>query len=189
MDIALKQSTVTQQEATITVSNIGGFAIPFDIIMEYTDGTNDTIHKTAGVWQANQQQATVAITAKKKIQFIELNTGIFMDAYQSDNSWGKRKETAKATALGTFNAAAITEEDLEQYLGNYTSTALPIKINIMKEGKQLIAEAMGQGKITMTPVDHHTFENSEAGVVLKFDPAAKAFNLLQAGGTYLYKKQ
>ena len=37
----------------ITVQNIGGFAVPFDVAVEYTDGSRETLHQSPAVWQAN----------------------------------------------------------------------------------------------------------------------------------------
>ncbi|MFC6222797.1 M1 family metallopeptidase [Hymenobacter artigasi] len=77
---------VTASGSTVTVQNIGGFAVPFDVNVEYTDGTKETLHQSPAVWQANQKQAT--ITVKKPVKSVKLDGGIFMDANEKDNSFG-----------------------------------------------------------------------------------------------------
>ena len=78
---------VTVSGPTVTVQNIGGFAVPFDVNVAYADGTKESLHQSPAVWQANQKQAT--ITLKKPIKSVELDGGIFMDANEKDNSFGQ----------------------------------------------------------------------------------------------------
>ncbi|MCI1186729.1 M1 family metallopeptidase [Hymenobacter sp. DH14] len=68
---------------SVTVNNVGGFAAPFDMQLEYADGTKETLHQTAAVWRANQQQAV--ITTPKAVKSVKLDGGIFMDANEKDN--------------------------------------------------------------------------------------------------------
>ena len=69
--------------SSVTVNNVGGFVAPFDMQLEYVDGTKETLHQTAAVWRANQQQAV--ITTPKPVKSVKLNGGIFMDANEKDN--------------------------------------------------------------------------------------------------------
>ena len=73
--------------SSVTVNNLGGFAVPFDMRVEYADGTKETLHQTAAVWRANQQQAV--ITTSKAVKSVKLEGGIFMDANEKDNSFGR----------------------------------------------------------------------------------------------------
>jgi hypothetical protein len=84
IDLAVAPVTGT----TVTVQNLGGFAVPFDVAVEYTDGTKATLHQSPAVWQANQQQAT--ITLPKDAKSVTLQGGIFMDANEKDNSWPQK---------------------------------------------------------------------------------------------------
>ena len=68
---------------SVTVNNLGGFAAPFDMLLEYADGTRETLHQTAAVWRTNQQQAV--ITVPKAVKSVKLDGGIFMDANEKDN--------------------------------------------------------------------------------------------------------
>ncbi|WP_310395295.1 M1 family metallopeptidase [Hymenobacter sp.] len=69
----------------VTVQNPGGFAIPFDLALEYTDGTKATLHQSPAVWQANPRQATIPVP--KAVKSVTLQQGVFMDANERDNSW------------------------------------------------------------------------------------------------------
>jgi len=62
-------------------------AAPVNIIATYEDGSTETFHETPAIWMKDQTQTTVNISAKKKVQSINLEGGIFMDADVSNNSW------------------------------------------------------------------------------------------------------
>lgn len=70
---------------TLTVQNVGGFAIPFDVAVEYADGSKATLHQSPAVWRANQRQAT--ITLPKEARSVALQGGLYLDATQQDNTW------------------------------------------------------------------------------------------------------
>ncbi|KQB39365.1 M1 family metallopeptidase [Flavobacterium aquidurense] len=70
----------------VSVENVGGFAIPFDVIVTYSDKTKETIHQTPAVWQTNQKQVSVAIKNNKHIELITIDGGIFMDATPENNT-------------------------------------------------------------------------------------------------------
>jgi hypothetical protein len=77
---------VTASGSTVTVQNIGGFAVPFDMMVEYADGTKATLHESPAVWQANPKQAS--ITVPKAVKSVKVDGGIFMDANVRNNSFG-----------------------------------------------------------------------------------------------------
>jgi hypothetical protein len=88
-DIAVQNLTSSKKGYTLTIQNIGGFAVATNLLVEYTDGSKEKIHQTAGIWEKNQKLATVTIATKKKIQYLKLDNGIFMDADATNNTWGK----------------------------------------------------------------------------------------------------
>jgi aminopeptidase N len=91
-DLAIKTGVTGKDGYTLTVANIGGFAIPFDVVITYTDGTTKTIHKTPAVWEANQKQTLVTFTSErgKSLKSVTLDNGIYMDANTSDNTWAPK---------------------------------------------------------------------------------------------------
>jgi hypothetical protein len=73
----------------VIIKNIGGFAIPFDLVQHYADGSTDTLHQTPAVWASNEKQIQVSFTpaAGKKLLSLELQGGIYVDADMSNNRW------------------------------------------------------------------------------------------------------
>lgn len=87
--IDLKITNVKQDKTgySFTIENAGGFAIPFDIVFNYADGTKNIIHRTPSSWKLNQKQQLVKNVSGKKIISIKLDGGIFMDYTPADNIW------------------------------------------------------------------------------------------------------
>src|SRR6478672_1011445 len=90
IDLALKSATRSGNDYSVTIENIGGMAAPVNIIANYSDGTKESFHQTPVIWQRNQQEATVKISSKKKVESISLDGGIFMDADTTNNTWKEK---------------------------------------------------------------------------------------------------
>lgn len=73
----------------VSIRNIGGFVMPFDLIIHYSDGTSDLNHQTPAVWSKDQKNVTIKISPAtgKTVQSLEINGGIYVDADPSNNKW------------------------------------------------------------------------------------------------------
>jgi len=87
IDLGLQSANKDKTGYTLTIQNIGGFAIPFDVKVTYADGTTESLHQTPAVWEYNQKQISVHVKTTKAVQSIFLDNGIFMDADISNNKW------------------------------------------------------------------------------------------------------
>ncbi|MEG1024734.1 MAG: M1 family metallopeptidase [Flavobacterium sp.] len=83
IDISIKEVS----KNVVTITNPGGFAIPFDVNVIYEDNSAETFHQTPAVWERYQKTARVTINTKKQIKKVTLDGGIFMDATPINNSW------------------------------------------------------------------------------------------------------
>ena len=70
----------------VSVENVGGFAVPFDVNVVYADNSTETLHQTPEIWKANQKRTAIALKNKKQIKQVTLEGGIFMDATPSNNT-------------------------------------------------------------------------------------------------------
>ncbi len=177
MDIAIDNFINSKNDYTLTVKNIGGFVIPFDIIVNYADSTVDTLHQTPAVWEANQQLATIKLSNKKKVTSLKLDVGLYMDANEKNNTWG----TPTALSASTIN--------LNKYTGIYASTTVPLKIIITAEGSTLWAQATGQDKFSLNDSEKDTFSAPMAGIILEFNVEKGEMVLKQGGGVYIFTKE
>jgi hypothetical protein len=87
IDLDLTKAAKTRKGYTLNIKNIGGFAVPFDVIATYDDGSTQSFHQTPIVWEHNQKEIAVNIKTKKTVKSLKLEGGIFMDANEKDNTW------------------------------------------------------------------------------------------------------
>jgi len=87
IDLKLDNAQAVAGGYKLSITNVGGFAAPFDAIVIYADGTTQSTHATSEVWQKDQQHITITIKANKTAKSIILDGGIFMDATPADNKW------------------------------------------------------------------------------------------------------
>jgi hypothetical protein len=90
IDLSVGQVTQKGSTATVNIVNKGGFAIPFDVVARFEDGTTSTHHQTPALWKNNQKEATVRFPAAKKLVSVQLEGGLFMDATEANNNWNAK---------------------------------------------------------------------------------------------------
>jgi D-alanyl-D-alanine carboxypeptidase len=91
--------------------------------------------------------------------------------------------------IPSFKTYAVTTEDLDKYLGTYSSKDIPLKITITKKDNVLIAQATGQPALAIEATDKDTFKFEQAGAVFEFNPAEKKMILKQAGQAFNFTKE
>lgn len=94
----------------------------------------------------------------------------------------------KPFEIPTFESLAVASEILDAYTGIYTSEQIPIKIEVSKNGSQLVAKANGQATLPLEATSTTIFKFDQAGIVLEFSPANKQMTLKQGGKEFLFKK-
>jgi len=87
IDLDLAKVDKTSKGYALAIKNIGGFAIPFDVVATYDDGSSESFHQTPAVWAHDQKETSVNIKTGKAIRSLKLEGGIFMDANEKDNTW------------------------------------------------------------------------------------------------------
>jgi aminopeptidase N len=74
----------------VQVKNVGGMPIPFDVKVDYADGTSEALHQTPAIWQANPDLATVQIDTAKEVKSVNIAGGIFVDSTPDNNIWASK---------------------------------------------------------------------------------------------------
>ena len=85
IDLKITNVQSKKNKTTVTIQNVGGFAIPFDVVLTTKDGKQKVQHFTPAVWKDNQKQITVTVDNKDALTSVKLDGGIFMDATPADN--------------------------------------------------------------------------------------------------------
>ena len=88
-----------------------------------------------------------------------------------------------------INIYQVTTQDLDKYLGVYSSKQLPIKISITKQNLNLIAQATGQNALTLQATEKDKFGYTDEGIILEFNLVDKSMVLKQSGQIYNFGKE
>lgn len=94
----------------------------------------------------------------------------------------------KPFVIPEFKTIALSAAVLDQYVGNYSSSQMPLKVAITQNNGILFGQATGQGAFPLEAKGGDKFVYTAAGITLTFDPAKNSFTLMQAGATYLFTK-
>lgn len=91
--------------------------------------------------------------------------------------------------IPVFKVVNLTSEDLDKYLGVYSSAQLPLKITVSKRDKILVAQGTGQPSFDLEASAENTFQFEKGGIILVFNPNEKTMMLKQGGASFLMKKE
>jgi CubicO group peptidase (beta-lactamase class C family) len=95
----------------------------------------------------------------------------------------------KPFEIPVFSSFEVRAEDLEQYVGIYSTATLPMKITIRKEANLLTAQVTGQSSFPLEPIALHQFQFQRAGVKIEFNPGKKTLQLKQAGREFKFTRE
>jgi CubicO group peptidase (beta-lactamase class C family) len=95
----------------------------------------------------------------------------------------------KSYDIPVFTTYNLSSEDLDMYLGVYTSKQIPLKITITKGGNTLIAQGTGQPAFSLEATDKDKFKYDQAGAKFEFNPTDKTMILFQGGGKIKFTKK
>ncbi len=76
----------------------------------------------------------------------------------------------KPYELPVFTTYDVRPGELDQYVGTYSSSQLPLKITISINNGKLTGQATGQSSFPMEASAPNVFKFEPAGIVMKFDP-------------------
>ena len=90
IDLAIDKVEELNSKTNVSIANVGGFAIPFDVAVVYKDDSKETLHQNPAIWEANQKNTVITLKSNMKIKSIMLENGIFMDANSLNNIWNNQ---------------------------------------------------------------------------------------------------
>ena len=91
--------------------------------------------------------------------------------------------------IPTFNSIDLKTEDLDKYLGEYSSPKFPLSITVTKENTKLYAQASGQSAFPLDAVEKDKFEFTMAGIRLEFNPTQNQMTIIQGGRKNILTKK
>jgi D-alanyl-D-alanine carboxypeptidase len=92
----------------------------------------------------------------------------------------------KPYSIPTFH---LKTEDLDKYLGVYSTIQIPLKITITKKAATLFAQATGQQSFPLDPTEKDGFKFDPAGIKMVFNPDKGEMTLKQGGENVVFTKE
>jgi len=84
-DLAIKSINKENNDYIIEIEKVGGLPVPVELKIEYTDGTKDTVSKTAEVWKTGNKTIQIKQTTDKTISKCRLGAPWIPDSDISNN--------------------------------------------------------------------------------------------------------
>ena len=88
-----------------------------------------------------------------------------------------------------FSSNVVSSEELDSYLGVYSSTQIPIKITVTRKNNTLIGQGSGQASFPLEPAGKDKFKFDQADLVMEFNPANNTMILRQGGAQFEFKRE
>ncbi|MCY0970581.1 M1 family metallopeptidase [Chryseobacterium wangxinyae] len=85
IDLKITNASQQKDKLMLNVDNVGGFAVPFDVVVTYEDQSVEKTHFTPQIWENDQKKAVISVSIKKKVKSVLLDGGLFMDYTPDDN--------------------------------------------------------------------------------------------------------
>jgi hypothetical protein len=76
----------------------------------------------------------------------------------------------------------LKTEDLDKYLGVYSSKQIPLNVTVTKDNVTLIAQATGQSSSPLEAIDKDKFQIDDGMIILEFNTAQNELTVSQANG-------
>lgn len=91
--------------------------------------------------------------------------------------------------IPNFKSFAVSEVELQQFVGIYSAANIPVKFDIFIKDKTLMAQATGQSAFPLEATSKNSFKFDMAGIVVNFDPSKKQFTIIQGGIETIFTKE
>ncbi|RZL47220.1 MAG: M1 family peptidase [Pedobacter sp.] len=162
---------------TIQVKNMEKMPMPIILQVKTKSGKTDIVKVPVDVWMKNMTWL-VRYPTTEEITEVNLDPNkVLPDGNADNNNWSAGNTTAAVPA------------NLDQYLGTYAKTGVPIKIVITKSNGSLIATTSANPPITLAYVSGNKFTFDEANLSFEFNPAKNELAFKQGEETFIFNKE
>jgi hypothetical protein len=158
--------------ATITIQNLE--KMPMPVIVEMKTKSGKTSRKTLPVeiWQRNNTW-TFNVDTNEELESITLDPDkSFPDVNEENNVWTDAKNGVEKS------------KGLDAYVGEYSSTKIPLKISFTEEDDSLVINSPGQPSTPLDDKGNGKFTLEQAGLTVQFNNTKDGFTLSISGQTF-----
>lgn len=84
-DIGIVDFSQKKDKLIVDIINEGGFPVPLYLVVNYEDGTSESFHTSASIWQDGQKEKSLEFKTKKKVISIQLDDTKTPDSNKGNN--------------------------------------------------------------------------------------------------------
>jgi len=152
------------QGAIISIENLEKMPMPVVIEIKTKSGTVTRKTLPVEIWKRNVSWSFKVDTTEELSKVVIDPDFVLPDVDSSNNKW-----------KASYGAASV--EILTDYLGVYSSPALPMKITVSETNGTLVLEAEGQPALPLESEGGGEFSMEEAGLSIQFNAEKTGFKL------------
>ncbi len=142
--------------AIVTVENLQKMPMPVILEIKTTNGSTTRMTLPVEIWQRNSSWS-FKVPTTEELESITIDPDHVMpDLNEENNLWTAAKN-------GVFKT-----ENLEPYLGTFSSKQIPLKINFSEDDGNLVISAEGQQPVPLNNDGGGKFSLKEAGLGVEF---------------------
>jgi|LauGreDrversion4_2_1035121.scaffolds.fasta_scaffold38929_2 hypothetical protein len=164
--------------AIITVENLEKLPMPVILEIKTKSGKKERITLPVEIWQRNTSW-TFKYPSTEELESVSSDPDHVLPDHNSAN------DVWKATAQETTATAPVSND---MYVGTYSTTSMPIKLDIKVENGGLVAQATGQPAFPITPNGKDKFSFEAAGLDLEFNTVKGELTIIQGGSPIVFTR-
>ena len=162
--------------AIVTVENLQKMVMPLILEIKTKSGTVTRKTLPVEIWQKNNEWS-FKIDTKEELESIKIDPdAVFPDSNEANNIWSESKN-------GIYKPISYAA-----YLGKFSSTKIPIKVEFSQEDEDLIMLATGQPALPLEAYGAGKFGLKQYGLVVQFNEVKDNFTLEFNGQKFEFTK-
>lgn len=166
-----------KQGATIFIENLEKMPMPVTMEIKYKSGKSDKIKLPVEIWSRNKEWSFNHKSTEEITSITMDPDKVLPDSNPGNNVWTAEKgETMKAPTVD------------KAYLGKFSSTVIPIKVEMIDDEGVLTAKATGQQDLPMDDAGNGKFEFKAAGIEVQYNAAKTGFELKANGQSFPFTR-
>ncbi len=165
-----------KQGAVITVDNLEKMPMPVIVEVKTKSGATSRMTLPVEIWERNKSWS-FKYNSTEELESITIDPDhVFPDMNSANNVWTDAKNGVEKGM------------NLDSYLGNFSSTQIPIKINFTQEDDSLVINATGQQSVPLENLGNGKFTFDQAGLTVQFNEQKSGFKLSFGAQSFEFTK-
>lgn len=84
-DLSVNSVSEGEKGLDILIHREGGFPVPVNLLVTYTDGTQDEINQSASLWHEGAVEVLITLNSRKRVKTVEVNARTVPDVHSGNN--------------------------------------------------------------------------------------------------------